>query len=140
MRILRVLHSHPMMQLAAVVAADALDPKQKVGVVLTSVWEGERYVMALGCNGSPYHEEHGCERKRRGCASGVGYELCEGCHPRNHAEAKALRALAELSRTATEAWMWGHWYACAPCTKILEDAGVETLYLVDDAEKRFRPT
>lgn len=46
-------------------------------------------VIGIGANGSTYHKEHGCERVRLGCKSGQGYELCEGCSPKNHSEPTA---------------------------------------------------
>src|SRR3989344_8661281 len=41
-------------------------------------------ILGRGGNGSSYHETHLCKRVRLNIPTGQGYELCEGCHPKNH--------------------------------------------------------
>lgn len=47
-------------------------------------------VIGIGANGSDYHKTNQCQRVILGCKSGEGYEYCEGCHPKNHSERKAV--------------------------------------------------
>ncbi len=42
------------------------------------------HIIGIGANGSEYHKTHQCQRVLLGCKSGEGYDLCEGCHPKNH--------------------------------------------------------
>ena len=57
------------------------------------VKDGE--IIGIGANGSNYHDVHGCERIRQNIPTGQGYELCEGCHPKNHGEPKAIKNAIE---------------------------------------------
>jgi len=51
----------------------------------------DKRILGIGANGSDYHKKHPCKRKELKCKTGEGYELCEGCHPRNHSESTAIR-------------------------------------------------
>jgi Cytidine and deoxycytidylate deaminase zinc-binding region. len=68
-------------------------------------------VLGVGANGSEYHKTQKCRRVILGCKSGEGYELCEGCHPKNHSEAKAIRDAQEQGNNIRNAdlylWGWG---------------------------------
>jgi hypothetical protein len=39
--------------------------------------------------------------------------------------------------TGADAYMYGHWWACEPCWTALIDAGINDLYVTDDAHERF---
>jgi deoxycytidylate deaminase len=96
-------------------------------------------IIGRGANGSDYHEKHGCERVRLGIPSGQGYELCEGCSPKNHGEPSAI-ADAKVQGNATEGadlYLWGHWWCCEPCWKSMEEAGIKQVYLLEGSEKLF---
>lgn len=97
-------------------------------------------VIARGANGSDYHEKHGCERVRRDIATGQGYELCEGCHPKNHGEQKAIvNALANGfdNLSGAEIYLWGHWWCCESCWGVMLANGIDTVYLLKDSEILF---
>jgi len=90
-------------------------------------------IIAAGANGSLYHEQSGCERVRLGCQSGQGYDLCEGCHPKNHGEATALRHAAErgVDVCGADLYMWGHYWCCQPCWDAMIAAGLRRVILLD---------
>lgn len=102
-------------------------------IVLDGVEQG------IGANGSKYHEEHGCERVRLGCKSGQGYELCEGCSPKNHSEAKAIAAAKALGNNTLGAtlYLWGHWWCCRDCWDAIITAGIARVVLMENSEVLF---
>ena len=58
---------------------NSLDKVVQTGSVI--VKNGE--IIGRGANDSSYHETHECERVKQKIPTGQGYELCEGCHPKN---------------------------------------------------------
>src|SRR3989338_840288 len=62
------------------------------------VVDGDGYVVGLGANGSDYHQKYTCRRMELKCKTGQGYDLCEGCHPKNHSEAKAISSVRRKRR------------------------------------------
>lgn len=101
------------------------------------VKDGE--VIGIGANGSDYHEKHGCERVRQGCGSGKGYELCEGCHPKNHSEPSAIADAQsnEFSTEGADIYLWGHWWCCESCWNVMIAAGIAQVYLMEGSEVLF---
>lgn len=96
-------------------------------------------VIARGANGSTYHDTHECERVKKGIPTGQGYELCEGCHPKNHGEP---RAIADASKQGQETqgadiYLWGHWWCCEPCWNAMIKAGIRDVYLLEGSERLF---
>lgn len=96
-------------------------------------------IIGRAANGSTYHDEHGCERVRRHIPTGQGYELCEGCHPKNHSEPKAIKNAQEQGHDTEGAdlYLWGHWWCCEPCWNAMRAAGIGQVYLLKDSEKLF---
>ena|SRR3989344_1346959 len=113
----------------------SLDDLVKTGAII--VKDGE--ILGRGANGSNYHKENGCERVRRGIPTGHGYELCEGCHPKNHAEPRAIADAAKNGRDTVGAdlYLWGHWWACTRCWEAMIEAGIENVYLLEGSERLF---
>lgn len=101
------------------------------------VKDGE--IIGHGANGSTYHEEHGCERVRLGIPTGQGYELCEGCHPKNHGEPKAIADAQKHDNDTqgAEIYLWGHWWCCEPCWNAMREAGIHKVYLLENSEILF---
>jgi len=99
-------------------------------------------IIGRGANGSDYHAKHGCERVKRGIQTGEGYELCEGCHPRNHSEPRAIADAIKNGHDTVGAdlYLWGHWWACEPCWNAIIEAGIENVYLLKGSEKLFNKT
>ncbi len=152
---------------AAKVAFDnPADESQTVGAVVVQDAE----IISRGQNGSDYHErmretgqwENGCRRRELEIPSGEGYDLCEGCHPKNHSEPTAILDALGLDRSelnitegesvvdtiaetvdepyatdGADLYMWGHWWACEPCWETMDHAGIDTVYLLDGSERWF---
>lgn len=118
--------------------ANSLDARQKVACVIVT-WLGD--VLGIGANGSPHHAEHGCARVALGCKSGEGYDLCEGCHPKNHAEPSAIRdVLARGNKNqliGSELYMWGHYWCCNACWDAIETVGIARVWLPEHARAMF---
>ncbi len=96
-------------------------------------------VLATGANGSDYHTTHECERVKRGIPTGQDYELCEGCHPKNHSEPRAIAdARYKLHDTRdADLYLWGHWWCCEPCWNAMIAAGINKVYLLENSEVLF---
>jgi deoxycytidylate deaminase len=99
-------------------------------------------VIGRGANGSNYHDTNPCVRVELGIPSGQGYDLCEGCSPKNHGEPSAIADALEHGATAddlqdAELYLWGHWWCCEPCWDSMIDNGITTVYLLNDSEKLF---
>jgi len=96
-------------------------------------------IVGRGANGSDYHKTHVCKRVELGIPTGQGYELCEGCHPKNHSEPRAI--LDGLSRhkdiRGADLYLWGHWWACEPCWLAIQDAGIKDIYLLENSQVLF---
>lgn len=105
----------------------------------TSVIVKNDEVIAIGANGSDYHLTHECERVKQHIPSGQGYELCEGCHPKNHGEQSAIHD-AEAKGVDThgaDLYLWGHWWCCEPCWNAMIAAGIRQVYLLEGSEVLF---
>jgi len=96
-------------------------------------------IVGRGANGSAYHETNGCERVRLGCKSGQGYELCEGCSPKNHSEVSAIRDAHTfgVNTTGADLYLWGHWWCCEACWDGMIAAGIARVFLVEGSEVLF---
>ncbi len=128
--------SNPFMQAAREMAlSHSLDDALKTGAVLVS----DGVIFGRGANGSDYHKTHICERVRLNMPTGTGYEHCEGCHPKNHAEPRAIAdavAHGHDPRGST-LYLWGHWWCCKDCWSAMIDAGIENVVLLVGSEVYF---
>lgn len=128
--------THPCMVVAREMAQrHSLDKVMPGGAIVV---KGGR-ILGKGANGSDYHEKRGCERVRRRCPTGQGYELCEGCHPKNHSEPKAIKDARDRSHNTQGAdlYLWGHWWCCKPCWDAMIEAGINDVYLMEGSEVLF---
>ncbi len=135
-RILYVSADNPYMQAAKDVAKrESLDKTMPTGSVVVK----DNAIIGKGANGSRYHETNECERVKQKIPTGQGYELCEGCHPKNHSEptaiARARKATTDLA--GSDLYLWGHWWCCEPCWNSMLAAGIRTVYLMQGSEKLF---
>ncbi len=122
------------MQAAKLVAeTESLDADHQTGAVI--VKDGN--IIGAGANGSTWHETHGCERKRQNVPTGEGYELCQGCHPKNHAEQTAI-ASCEDSPSGADLYLWGHWWCCQSCWGKMIEADIANVYLAEGATEKFQ--
>ena len=96
-------------------------------------------VIGRAANGSDYHELHGCERVRLNIPTGQGYELCEGCSPKNHSEPKAIADAESRGADTHDAdlYLWGHWWCCEPCWNSISAAGIARVILLEGSELLF---
>lgn len=96
-------------------------------------------IIGIGANGSDYHKTHQCQRVLLGCKTGEGYELCEGCHPKNHSEAKAIEDAKRrgFETTGADLYLWGHWWCCKPCWDKMIEAGIRNVHLLLGSKKLF---
>lgn len=116
-------------------AANSLDKTMPGAAVV--VRDGR--IVGLGANGSEYHKTHQCQRVLLGCKSGEGYDLCEGCHPKNHSEAKAIASAKNqgFKTDGADLYLWGHWWCCKPCWNKMIEAGIDNVYLLSNSEVLF---
>ncbi len=123
-------------QLATLVAKIfSLDQTMPGGAIIVK----EGVVIGVGANGSGYHKEYPCQRVMQGCKTGEGYELCEGCHPKNHNEPKAIAdAVARgYDTVGADLYLWGHWWCCRWCWDAMIGAGIKDVYLLEGSEVLF---
>lgn len=101
------------------------------------VKDGE--IIGGSANGSDCHDKYGCERVRIGCKTGEGYELCEGCHPKNHSEVRAIHDAQESGNSTQDAdlYLWGHWWCCKWCWDAIAEAGIKRVFLMEKSEILF---
>ncbi len=96
-------------------------------------------MIGKGANGSNYHKEHPCQRVALECKSGEKYELCEGCHPKNHSERKAIQNAQDNGHDVNGAnlYLWGHWWCCGSCWGKMDREGIDRVFLLKDSEILF---
>jgi dCMP deaminase len=113
----------------------SLDDSMPTGSVIVKVGR----LLGEGANGSTYHQVHGCERVRLGIPTGQKYELCEGCHPKNHSEPRAIQNAKDAGKDTKGAnlYLWGHWWCCEPCWNAMISAGIANVYLQEGSEVEF---
>ncbi|RJQ33960.1 hypothetical protein C4568_03440 [Candidatus Parcubacteria bacterium] len=113
----------------------SLDSTVPTGSVV--VKNGE--IIGRGANGSDYHKTHECERVKRGIPTGQGYELCEGCHPKNHSEPRAIADAKKKGHDTKGAdlYLWGHWWACEPCWNAIIEGGIANVYLMEKSQELY---
>jgi deoxycytidylate deaminase len=134
--ILYVAAENPFMQAARAYSLEhSLDDAVKTGSSIVK----NNMIIGLGANGSEYHKTQVCERVRQSAPTGTGYELCEGCHPKNHSEPRAIENARERGfvTEGADLYLWGHWWACEPCWKAIIDAGIVNVYLLEGSERLF---
>lgn len=124
-----------MSQAKEIAREHSLDETMPTGAVIVK----DEKIIAYGANGSDYHKTHGCERVKLGIPTGQGYDLCEGCHHKNHAEVSAIRQALEQNKDVSGAslYLWGHWWACEPCWSSMIDNGINKMFLLEDSEVLF---
>ncbi|HEY4516789.1 MAG TPA: deaminase [Candidatus Paceibacterota bacterium] len=127
---------NPFMQEAREYARhNSKDFNQQIGSVVVK----DGIVIGRGANDSDYHKTHECERVKRGIPTGQQYELCEGCHPKNHSEPRAIADAKKNGHDTKGAdlYLWGHWWACETCWQTMIAAGIKNFYLMEGSEKLF---
>ncbi|HUS59612.1 MAG TPA: dCMP deaminase family protein [Planctomycetota bacterium] len=102
--------------------------RRKVGAVLVR----DRRILATGYNGAPsglkHCDEVGCVRTLHNVPSGERHELCRGLH----AEMNALIQSALFGISTAESTMYTTAHPCSLCAKMLINAGVKRVVMLDD--------
>lgn len=128
--------SDPIMRLAIRYAhKHSLDRTMPTAVIITR----NHQPIALGSNGSDFHQTHGCARRDAGSSTGKDYHLCEGCHPKNHSESRAIDAAQEnrVDLRNASLYLWGHFGCCRSCWPLIIEADIGDVFLLTDAEVLF---
>lgn len=114
---------------------NSLDKNVPTGAVLVF----NETIIGCGANGSDYHEKNGCYRVKNNIPTGQGYDLCEGCSPKNHAEPRALKNALEngFLPKGSDLYLWGHFWCCESCWQKMIEAGVKDVYLMEGSEISF---
>ncbi len=116
-------------------AGDRLFP---VGAVLVR----DGHVVAKAGNG--YNRGKGfvhvCPRVVLECPSGTGYELCQFHDAPGHAEPMLMQAAKEqgIDTKECDVYLYGHWWCCEPCWKVMSENRVRDVYLVENAYEEFQ--
>lgn len=131
-----VVGTHPCMIIAREMAQrHSLDKVMPGGAIIVK----DGHILGKGANGSDHHAKHGCERVRLKCKTGDGYELCEGCHPKNHSESRAIQdtKTRNYDTRGADLYLWGHWWCCRWCWDAMIEAGINNVYLTENSEVLF---
>ncbi len=88
------------------------------------------------------HQKGWCVRMFLKVKSGTKYWMCPGCSThRDHAESGAVRdALSKAGKEAVrgaDVYLYGHFWCCKPCWDSMLAAGVNKVYVVDNAYELF---
>lgn len=126
---------NPFMQAAFETARDqSLDKTMPTGSVV--VKDGK--IIGRGANGSDFHEKNDgwCYRVENKIPTGQGYELCEGCSPKNHSEPRAIKDAQKqgYDTDGAELYLWGHWWCCEPCWTAMLTNGIKKVILLKGSE------
>ncbi len=108
----------------------------RVGTVLVK----DDQIIGQGANATdaPQDRTLFCPRQVLECPSGQGYEHCPACVGIHSEVAAVKNAKANGNHTdGTDAYLYGHWWCCEPCWKVMIDAGVRNVYLVEQATEQF---
>jgi deoxycytidylate deaminase len=128
-------HNSFMVRAKEIAQTMSLDKVMPGGAVVVK----DNTIIGEGANGSEYHKANICERVKQNCPSGQGYELCEGCHPKNHSEPSAIRDAQGKGHNVDGAdlYLWGHWWCCESCWNEMIQAGIKDVYLLEGSEELF---
>ena len=87
------------------------------------------------------HNEKGvCVRKLIHAKTGTLYWTCPGCaSPKSHAEQVATKDAQKKGYDVTGAdlYLYGHWWCCESCWSAMIDAGINNVYLLENADELF---
>jgi len=149
-KILYVGAGNQFIQAAKKIAEDSGCVKQSTGAVIVI----ENEIVATGSNAGLRVEI--CPRITEKCATGTGYHHCqETCKQEGHAEKVASKAFlnqlinqstphqslrsdaGQANQLSPSLYLWGHWWCCEPCWDAMREAGINTVYLIENATELF---
>ncbi len=96
-------------------------------------------IINAAANGSDYHKKFECQRIKLKIPTGQGYELCEGCHYKNHSESKVIRKarLEGCDTKNADLYLWGHFWCCKPCWNEIITAKIKNVFLLEKSYVLF---
>ena len=116
------------MKMALLVSERSTCKRRQVGAVLVK----NNQIIASGYNGAPKGVLHcditGCMRERENVPSGEKHELCRGVH----AEQNTIIQAALNGTSLSEAVLYSTNFPCAICAKIIINAEIDTVYVLND--------
>jgi len=114
---------------------NSLDKIMPIGSVLVK----DNNIIGLGANGSDYHNKNICKRISLNIATGQGYDLCEGCHYKNHSEQRAISdaIIKGFNIRGSDLYLWGHWWCCRWCRNLIISSNIKNIYLLEKSEILF---
>ena len=147
-----VSESNPMMQAAKHSAfIHSRTYTFPIGAVIVS----HNVIVSESGNGNGYHEAHtespghkgGCIRRyiseqleisgKPKLASGEGFDLCPGCNPNAHAEARVIsEARDQNTLVGATLYLYGHWWCCEDCWSAIRTAGITRVCLVEKFKEK----
>lgn len=118
-------------------ATKDLNNKVKKMTITSSVIVKDGVIVGKGSNGNGWHQSNNtCVRIEKNLPTGVGYDECPGCHGDNHSERVAINEAGMLAKGG-EIYLYGHWWICATCWKAINEAGINHIYLLENADILF---
>ena len=137
---------HPFMKLAFEARKKSNDHLFPNGAVI--VKDGE--VIGQGFNKPGYsnktlikwHKSWMCIRRWIKAKTGTYYWICPGCaSSRNHSERRAIQNVKKAGKgdmlQGADIYLAGHWWCCKPCWDAMIEAGINRVYLVENAKESF---
>ena len=107
--------------------------RRQVGAVIVK----DNQIISTGYNGAPKHIRHcaitGCLREQLNVPSGERHELCRGVH----AEQNAVIQAAINGTSLRGASLYCTNQPCVICSKILINAEIKTIYIVEPYEDKL---
>jgi len=86
------------------------------------------------------HKNGLCIRRKLNVPTGKMYWICPGCALyKDHSESLAVKD-AKTNKKDTlgaDVFLYGHWWCCRPCWDTMIEAGIEKVYVLEDADKKF---
>jgi len=87
-----------------------------------------------------FHKDVFCVRRFLRIPTGKKYWICPGCSSsRHHAESRAVKDAQKkgMETKGADLYLYGHWWCCEPCWKVMMDAGIRNVYLLINSEIMF---
>ncbi|MDP8200794.1 MAG: cytidine/deoxycytidylate deaminase family protein [Candidatus Tenebribacter burtonii] len=121
------------MEMAYLASTRSTCLRRQVGTVIVK----DNQIISTGYNGAPKHIRHcavtGCLREQLNVPSGERHELCRGVH----AEQNAVIQAAINGTSIRGASLYCTNQPCVICSKILINAEIKTIYIVEAYEDKL---
>lgn len=86
-----------------------------------------------------FHKNKFCLRRFLKIKTGTHYWICPGCADyTKHSEAQIAKQLIGKGIKGADIYLYGHWWCCKPCWDSMIKAGINNVFLVDNATELFK--